>query len=374
MERNKIKIWLAVIVLAFVGLLTAGTIAEFYTEVILRNKFSAEPYRAEFFEEFESPENWLPGMKSPSKVYVTNTGGGEIIVRVKYEEQWVSADGKILPNILEYRDGKFVDENGEDYSDHVDMNLVPSPVPEGYKLEVSSKIFSDVVCTEGDPNSLTNKTFNQGSDDQIEVELESAESEGADIDNIVEDNIVEDVVDPDKSESTGNTDNSDSDKKENSGDADSDEEENTDDPDSDPDDTEQENIVTADTLWMYDESNSEKYYYYLEVLKSGESTQNFLEEIQFNPLMNAHLIGVDNNGEANQSLYSDGKYLGFADGNKYTFKYIADNSGYVNAEYKLSITMECLSADKGAMESIWHYNKSFPASCALSILYNKLPE
>ena len=346
MERNKLKIWLAVIVLALVGLLTAGTVAEFYTEVVVRNKFSAEPYRAEFFEEFESPENWLPGMKFPSKVYVTNTGGGEIIVRVKYEEQWVSADGKILPNILEYRDGKFVDENGEDYSDHVDMNLVPSPVPEGYKLEVSSKIFSDVVCTEGDPNSLTNKTFYQGIDDQIEVELESAESEGVNIDNTTEE-----VVDSDK---------------ENPKEADS---ENT-----DSENAEEDNTVKANTLWMYDELNSEKYYYYLEVLKSGESTQNFLEKIQFNPLMNAHLIGVDDNGEVNQSLYSDGKYKGFADGNKYTFKYIADNAGYANAEYKLSITMECLSADKGAMESIWHYNKSFPELCALSILYNKLPE
>ena len=346
MERNKLKIWLAVIVLALVGLLTAGTVAEFYTEVVVRNKFSAEPYRAEFFEEFESPENWLPGMKFPSKVYVTNTGGGEIIVRVKYEEQWVSADGKILPNILEYRDGKFVDENGEDYSDHVDMNLVPSPVPEGYKLEVSSKIFSDVVCTEGDPNSLTNKTFYQGIDDQIEVELESAESEGVNIDNTTEE-----VVDSDK---------------ENPKEADS---ENT-----DSENAEEDNTVKANTLWMYDELNSEKYYYYLEVLKSGESTQNFLEKIQFNPLMNAHLIGVDDNGEVNQSLYSDGKYKGFADGNKYTFKYIADNAGYANAEYKLSITMECLSADKGAMESIWHYNKSFTELCALSILYNKLPE
>ena len=346
MERNKLKIWLAVIVLALVGLLTAGTVAEFYTEVVVRNKFSAEPYRAEFFEEFESPENWLPGMKFPSKVYVTNTGGGEIIVRVKYEEQWVSADGKILPNILEYRDGKFVDENGEDYSDHVDMNLVPSPVPEGYKLEVSSKIFSDVVCTEGDPNSLTNKTFYQGIDDQIEVELESAESEGVNIDNTTEE-----VVDSDK---------------ENPKEADS---ENT-----DSENAEEDNTVKANTLWMYDELNSEKYYYYLEVLKSGESTQNFLEKIQFNPLMNDHLIGVDDNGEVNQSLYSDGKYKGFADGNKYTFKYIADNAGYANAEYKLSITMECLSADKGAMESIWHYNKSFPELCALSILYNKLPE
>lgn len=351
MERNKLKIWLTMIILIFVGLLTAGTVAEFYTEVVVRNKFSAEPYRAEFFEEFGSPENWLPGMKFPSKVYVTNTGGGEIIVRVKYEEQWVSADGKILPNILEYRDGKFVDENGEDYSDHVDMNLVPSPVPEGYKLEVSSKIFSDVVCTEGDPNSLTNKNFYQGNDNQIEVELESAESEGIDSDNTIED-----VVDSDK---------------ENLKEVDS---ENADSENTDSENAEEDNTVKANTLWMYDESNSEKYYYYLEVLKSGESTQNFLEKIQFNPLMNAHLIGVDNNGEVNQSLYSDGKYKGFADGNKYTFKYVADNSGYANAEYKLSITMECLSADKGAMESIWHYNKSFPKSCALSILYNKLPE
>lgn len=347
--------WLAVIILAFVGLITAGTIAEFYTEVIVRNKFSVEPYRADFFEEFESPENWLPGMKFPSKVFVTNTGGGEIIVRVKYEEQWIAADGKVLPNVLEYRDGKFVDENGEDYSDHVDMNLVPSPVPEGYKLEVSSKIFSDIVCTEGDPNSLTNKNFYQGEANQIEIQLENAYSEG-----VNPDDTAEDVVDSNKEENTDNTD------------YDKDEEENVN--STDPDDTEQEDNVKVNTLWMYDESNSEKYYYYLEVLKSGESTQNFLEEVQFNPLMNVHLIGVDNNGEANQSLYSDGKYRGFADGNKYTFRYTADNSGYANAEYKLSITMECLSADKGAMESVWKYDKSFPETCALSILYNKLSE
>lgn len=366
MEKDKIKIWLAVVALAFVALITAGTIAEFYTEVIVRNKFSAEPYRAEFFEEFKSPENWLPGAKAPSRVFVTNTGGGEIIVRVKYEEQWIAADGKVLPNMLEYRDGKFVDENGEDYSEHIDMNLVPSPVPEGYKLEVSSKIFSDVVCTEGDSNSLTNKDFYQGEDDQIELELENAYSEG-----VNPDNTTEDVVDPSKEENKDNTDST-KDKKEENTDSDTDKEENVD--STDPDNAEQEDNIKVNTLWMYDESNSEKYYYYLEILKSGESTQDFLKEIQFNPLMNVHLIGVDNNGEANQSVYSDGKYLGFADGNKYTFRYTADNSGYANAEYKLSITMECLSADKGAMQSIWKYDKSFPESSALSILYNKLPE
>lgn len=336
MEKNKAKAWLALITLGVIGLITAGTIAEFFTETIVRNKFSAEPYRADFFEEFESPDNWLPGMTTPSKVFAKNNSSGEIIVRVKYEEQWTAANGKVLPNILEYKDGKFVDENGEDYSEHVDMNMVPSPVPEGYKIEVSSKIFSDLVCTKGDSNSLKNKTFTidgvtQGEDTQNNIES-------------VPDAQTQDETTP--------------------------QEENSDNQEN----IAPENIVRPDTVWMYDDTNSEGYYYCLEVLKKDEVTKNFLEAVQFNPAMDVHLIGLDQNGEYNESLYSDGKYKGFVEDGKYVFRYSNDDSGYANAEYKLSITMECLGAAKGAMESIWGYNKSFPDSCASSILYKKLTE
>lgn len=336
MEKNKAKAWLALIILGFIGLITAGTIAEFFTETIVRNKFSAEPYRADFFEEFESPDDWLPGRTTPSKVFATNSGSGDIIVRLKYEEQWTAANGKVLPNVLEYKDGKFVDENGEDYSEHVDMNMVPSPVPEGYKIEVSSKIFSDLVCTKGDSNSLKNKTFTidgvtQGEDTQNNIES-------------VPDAQTQDETTP---QEEGN-----------------DNQENV-----DPG-----NTVRPDTVWMYDDTNSEGYYYCLEVLKKDEVTKNFLEAVQFNPAMDVHLIGLDQNGEYNESLYSDGKYKGFVEDGKYVFRYSNDDSGYANAEYKLSITMECLGAAKGAMESIWGYNKSFPDSCASSILYKKLTE
>lgn len=336
MEKNKAKAWLALITLGVIGLITAGTIAEFFTETIVRNKFSAEPYRADFFQEFESPDNWLPGTITPSKVFARNNSSGEIIVRVKYEEQWIAANGKVLPNILEYKDGKFVDENGEDYSEHVDMNMVPSPVPEGYKIEVSSKIFSDLVCTKGDSNSLKNKTFTidgvtQGEDTQNNIES-------------VPDTQTQDETTP---QEEGN-----------------DNQENV-----DPG-----NTVRPDTVWMYDDTNSEGYYYCLEVLKKDEVTKNFLEAVQFNPAMDVHLIGLDQNGEYNESLYSDGKYKGFVEDGKYVFRYSNDDSGYANAEYKLSITMECLGAAKGAMESIWGYNKSFPDSCASSILYKKLTE
>ncbi len=336
MEKNKAKAWLALITLGVIGLITAGTIAEFFTETIVRNKFSAEPYRADFFQEFESPDNWLPGTITPSKVFARNNSSGEIIVRVKYEEQWIAANGKVLPNILEYKDGKFVDENGEDYSEHVDMNMVPSPVPEGYKIEVSSKIFSDLVCTKGDSNSLKNKTFTidgvtQGEDTQNNIES-------------VPDAQTQDETTP--------------------------QEENSDNQENvDPG-----NTVRPDTVWMYDDTNSEGYYYCLEVLKKDEVTKNFLEAVQFNPAMDVHLIGLDQNGEYNESLYSDGKYKGFVEDGKYVFRYSNDDSGYANAEYKLSITMECLGAAKGAMESIWGYNKSFPDSCASSILYKKLTE
>lgn len=336
MEKNKAKAWLALITLGVIGLITAGTIAEFFTETIVRNKFSAEPYRADFFQEFESPDNWLPGTITPSKVFARNNSSGEIIVRVKYEEQWIAANGKVLPNILEYKDGKFVDENGEDYSEHVDMNMVPSPVPEGYKIEVSSKIFSDLVCTKGDSNSLKNKTFTidgvtQGEDTQNNIES-------------VPDAQTQDETTP--------------------------QEENSDNQENvDPG-----NTVCPDTVWMYDDTNSEGYYYCLEVLKKDEVTKNFLEAVQFNPAMDVHLIGLDQNGEYNESLYSDGKYKGFVEDGKYVFRYSNDDSGYANAEYKLSITMECLGAAKGAMESIWGYNKSFPDSCASSILYKKLTE
>lgn len=341
MEKNKAKAWLALIILGFIGLITAGTIAEFFTETIVRNKFSAEPYRADFFEEFESPDDWLPGRTTPSKVFATNSGSGDIIVRLKYEEQWTAANGKVLPNVLEYKDGKFVDENGEDYSDHVDMNLIPSPIPEGYKIEVALKLFSDLVCTEGDSRSVDNKTFTQ-----------NGITQGEDIENGV-------ISAPATQDETTSQDEG---------------ADNQEDTDNNQENVTPEDIVRPDTVWMYDDSNSEGYYYYFEVLKKDEVTKNFLEAIQFNPVMDVHLVGLDQNGEYNESLYSDGKYNGFVEDGKYIFKYASDESSYANAQYKLSITMECLSAAKGAMENIWGYNKSFPDSCASSILYKKLSE
>lgn len=334
MEKNKAKAWLALITLGFIGLITAGTIAEFFTETIVRNKFSAEPYRADFFEEFESPDDWLPGRTTPSKVFATNSGSGDIIVRLKYEEQWTAANGKVLPNVLEYKDGKFVDENGEDYSEHVDMRLIPSPVPEGYKIEVALKLFSDLVCTEGDSRSVDNKIFTQNGITQGEYTFN-----GVKVDTTPQYEIISQGEGDDNQETRIPVD-----------------------------------FVRPDTVWKYDDSNSEGYYYYLEVLKKDEVTENFLEHVQFNPMMDVHLVGLDQNGEYNESLYSDGKYNGFVEGGKYIFKYSSDDSSYANAQYNLSITMECLSAAKGAMENIWGYNKSFPDSCASSILYKKLSE
>lgn len=99
MENSKQRTAIiALVALAIVGVV-GGTIAYFTSETTFRNEFHTKPYITELTEEFESPENWLPGTATSKKVYVTNTGDIDLAVRISYTEEWKAADNSSLPLI-----------------------------------------------------------------------------------------------------------------------------------------------------------------------------------------------------------------------------------------------------------------------------------
>lgn len=92
--KNK-KPLIALVLLLLIGVV-GGTFAYFTSSATFDNIFKTKPYGTVFTEEFESPDNWLPGQKVEKKVYAQNTGDVEVAVRLSYTEKWVSANGDEL--------------------------------------------------------------------------------------------------------------------------------------------------------------------------------------------------------------------------------------------------------------------------------------
>ena len=93
----KKKPLIALVLVALVGII-GGTIAYFSQNLTVENIFKTKPYGATLTEEFESPENWLPGTTTKKEAYVENTGEVEVAVRAKVSAQsWTSAKGGNLP-------------------------------------------------------------------------------------------------------------------------------------------------------------------------------------------------------------------------------------------------------------------------------------
>ena len=93
MKKKPLIGLLAIALIGAVGV----TYALFTNVETLHNYFGTKYYHVEVTEEFESPENWLPGTTTDKKVYAENTGEVEALVRIKYEEKWVAENGEELP-------------------------------------------------------------------------------------------------------------------------------------------------------------------------------------------------------------------------------------------------------------------------------------
>lgn len=92
------KTIIAIILLAVIGIV-GGTLAYFTSQAQFTNVFRTKPYSTELTEEFDAPENWLPGEETSKKVYVTNKGDVPVAVRISYTEEWIGADGTTKVNL-----------------------------------------------------------------------------------------------------------------------------------------------------------------------------------------------------------------------------------------------------------------------------------
>lgn len=87
-------------VIALVTMLGAavigGTFAYFNQTLTATNMFDTGTYDTELVEKFKPTdgENWEPGTNVNKDVTVKNTGSLPVVVRVKFEEEWVNRDSK----------------------------------------------------------------------------------------------------------------------------------------------------------------------------------------------------------------------------------------------------------------------------------------
>lgn len=79
--------------LAGVGALTlvGGTFAYYTAAQTFNNQFSVTNYGTSSVEKFNPSDghDWKPGVEVEKKVFATNTGDGEVWVRVKFDEKWM---------------------------------------------------------------------------------------------------------------------------------------------------------------------------------------------------------------------------------------------------------------------------------------------
>ena len=83
------------IILAGIGLFTVlgGTLAYFTTSSNIVNKFESGLYQNRIVEEFESPNNWVPGTTTKKEIRVENTGDVSMALRASIVESWVNKKG-----------------------------------------------------------------------------------------------------------------------------------------------------------------------------------------------------------------------------------------------------------------------------------------
>jgi len=93
LKKRYVILFLIILLIAF----SVFTNAYFHKEKKIENVFNTATYGNKIVEEFESPDNWLPGTTTDKKIYVTNTGSTPIAVRALLEESWLKEDNTSLP-------------------------------------------------------------------------------------------------------------------------------------------------------------------------------------------------------------------------------------------------------------------------------------
>lgn len=143
-------------VLALAGLgvvtLVGGTFAYYSASQTFNNPFDTSNYGTSAVEKFNPGDGneWVPGATVDKEVIATNTGEGDVWVRVKFDEEWTKADGSALK------------ENGlKWYSGDATFN--PATDETGYQADATDGLVA------GDTGSVVYKNFQNVTTDKTEA-------------------------------------------------------------------------------------------------------------------------------------------------------------------------------------------------------------
>lgn len=166
-NKKRINLNKKLLIVLVISLLTilGSAIAYFTTSSEIENYFKAALYQNEIVEQFTSPDNWTPGTTTDKTITVKNTGSINMAVRVKYEEEWVSANGTKLDlkdsegnvaSIINFNEGWVKDSDGYFYyGSKANMNKVR---PE----ETTTSFISGVTFNQNIKSSLRETKSSNG--------------------------------------------------------------------------------------------------------------------------------------------------------------------------------------------------------------------
>ena len=164
-QKAKILPFIAVFLLA-VGVL-GFTIAYNMDSSTMPNIFAAGEYTTTVTETFTSPDNWKPCDETPKEVIIKNENTVPILVRVKFEDSWKSADG--TQDLSIYKNGvrlvSRIVENESDWNLTQNYYVYNAPLNPGesvsalkaVKLNCDANFGKDNVCTETTEGTVCEK-------------------------------------------------------------------------------------------------------------------------------------------------------------------------------------------------------------------------
>lgn len=93
MKNKKVYGLVGVAALAAIG----GTFAYYSAEQTFTNPFNTTNYGSQATEKFNPADSdeWKPGAEVDKDIYATNTGDGDVWVRIKFDEIWKTAGGDV---------------------------------------------------------------------------------------------------------------------------------------------------------------------------------------------------------------------------------------------------------------------------------------
>ena len=165
MKKKKTLVAIGTLLLVAV---VGATFAYYTSNTTFENVFNAGKYKVTLTEEFESPDNWVPGETIPKTVTAKNDGTVPAAVRVSYVEKWEDLEGnditsQVTPNpaIINFDNTSDWIQDGNHY--YYKYILEPNDTTSSFISGVTlNPNLNSVTCT-GEGNTKTCEAQNPAS-------------------------------------------------------------------------------------------------------------------------------------------------------------------------------------------------------------------